>query len=79
MDGNSFERYCKALRYVVKLREKLAVEKQHAEVLGNMALYFMLNLPNPDKNPLVVKARKDEAALLRTIKATVHKNAIMCT
>ena len=74
MDGNSFERYCKALRDAVKLREKLAVEKQHAEVLGNMALYFMLNLPDPDKNPLVIRARKEEAALLKTIKMTVHNH-----
>lgn len=61
-----------ALREAVMLREKLAVEKQHAEVLGNIALYFMLNLPDPDKNPLVVRARKEEAALLKTIKMTVH-------
>ena len=53
------------------------MENYHAEVLGNMALYFMLNLPKPEKYPLVIKTRKQESELLKTIKATVAAEGII--
>lgn len=57
MDGNTFERYCRALREVARLKEKLGIEKQHAEVLGSLSTYLMLYLPDPTNDPSVKQAR----------------------
>lgn len=72
MDGNTFERYCQALKEAVRLREQLKAEKQHAEVLGNLATYLMLHLPDPANDPIMKQARKEASTLQQTIKATVY-------
>ena len=71
MDGNTFERYGKALHKAAVLREQLKVEQQHLVVVCNLATYLMLNLPNPAGDPSVAEALGEVATFRQTIKTTV--------
>ena len=73
MDGNTFDRYCKALKESAALRLKLRSQQMHAEVLGNHTTFLMFNLPDPSNDPVLLHLRKEESSVLQEISATVKR------
>ena len=74
MDATTYGKYRQALIDLMHLREKHLIQEEHLEVLGNMATFFMLNLPNPSSDPLIAKVRAEAATLKKNIKSTVLKS-----